>query len=144
MVQYGTTSQGGPNKGAEVAEAREKIDALAEIADRRHYQMGSRMSSRVYELALNLPEGDPDKEEAFAAIHEMLEALLHLKEQDNTIQQKVEGEKGIKPSKIKREARKERFKMIMPGGRVDAAFTRLFAIYKKNDDKLNGNFEQMA
>jgi len=41
----------------------------------------------------------------------------------------------IKPSKIKRDARKKRFELIMPGGRVDMAFTRLFNIYKKLDNK---------
>lgn len=46
----------------------------------------------------------------------------------------------IKPSKIKREARKKRFKLIMPGGRVDAAFTRLFSVYKKLDDRLYGEY----
>lgn len=44
----------------------------------------------------------------------------------------------IKPSQIKRDARKKRFELIMPGGRVDAAFTRLFHIYKKLDDKRTG------
>jgi|GEM_PF-4670498 len=46
----------------------------------------------------------------------------------------------VKPSKIKREARKQRFKLIMPGGKVDNAFTRLFAAYKKLDDRLNGQY----
>lgn len=41
----------------------------------------------------------------------------------------------VKPSKIKRDARKKRFELIMPGGRVDTAFTRLFNVYKKLDDK---------
>lgn len=47
----------------------------------------------------------------------------------------------VKPSKFKREARKKRFKLIMPGGDVDTAFTRLFAIYKKLDDRLNGEYK---
>lgn len=47
----------------------------------------------------------------------------------------------VKPSKIKRDARKKRFELIMPGGRVDTAFTRLFNVYKKLDDRLNGRMK---
>lgn len=46
-------------------------------------------------------------------------------------------DKALTPGKQKREARKARFKMIMPGGSVDNAFTQLFATYKALDERLN-------
>jgi|GEM_PF-6091712 len=64
---------------------KEKIDALAEMPGKKVYEMAAKMSSKVWEMANQLPEGDPDREEALAAIAEMVDATFELKEADQVV-----------------------------------------------------------
>lgn len=118
---------------------KDKIEALSETSEKNRLNtMAANMSAATLAMAMDLLDGDPDKEEAFAAINDMINNVFELRGLDNTVHVPNFTEGTVKPSKIKRDARKRRFQLIMPGGGVDAAFTRLFNIYKKLDDRLNG------
>ena len=64
---------------------KEKIDVLTEMPGKKAYEMAAKMSSKVWEMANELPEGDPDKKEAMDAIAEMIDAIFELKEADNVV-----------------------------------------------------------
>ncbi|MDP4008777.1 MAG: hypothetical protein Q8P68_06335 [Candidatus Peregrinibacteria bacterium] len=118
---------------------KDKIDALSETSEKNKLNtMAANMSAATLTMVMDLADGDPDKEEAFAAINDMINNTFELRELDNIVHAPNFTEGTVKPSKIKRDARKRRFELIMPGGGVDIAFTRLFNIYKKLDDRLNG------
>lgn len=79
-----------PNSSEQVAsklaDLKEKIDALAQMPEKgKLYKMAANMSARVLEIASDLNENDPDKEEALAAVSEMIDAVFELRGQDNII-----------------------------------------------------------
>ncbi len=74
------------NLDSQLNSLQEKIETLAETKEKNKvFEMATKMSSKVLEMALSLPEGDPDREEAMDAIAEMVDASLELKNADNTV-----------------------------------------------------------
>lgn len=77
--------QDAPSAGVETPElgietVEEGLEIIKEIGG-----VGARMSMRVNELAAQVAEGDPDREEADAAIIELAEAFLEWKEADHIV-----------------------------------------------------------